>query len=394
MANTLLTVDQITREALRVLHEKLSFIGTINRDYDSSFAKSGAKIGDTLRVRLPNQYTVRTGATLSAQDTTERKVDLAVTTQKGVDMNFTSAELTMDLDDFSKRIIEPAMAVLASNVESDALTGMTPDVYNLVGTAGTTPNSLLTYLQARQKLNQGLAPKDDNRCLQIDSEASATIVNALTGLFHDSNQIAKQYREGMMGRSAGFDWYENERAYVHSNGADVAGAINDAGATIASGDTTIPVDGFTAALAVGSVFTIANVYAVHPETKQAYSHLQQFTVTSATTTAITLSPAIYSTGALQNVDSLPADNAAITAVGSASTDYNHNLAYHKDAFAFATADLVKPDGVDFCSRQVYDGISMRVIRDYDINNDKFPCRLDILYGYQTIRPELACRITS
>lgn len=350
MANTLLTPTAVTREALRILHEKLSFIGTIIRDYDDSFAQSGAKIGSSLKIRLPNQYTVRTGATLSAQDTEETSETLTVATQKGVDVNFTSAELTMDLDDFSSRIIEPAMSVLASNIEADAL-NMTKDVYNLVGTPGTTPATLLTYLQARQKLNQYLAPKD-NRCLQMDSEASATIVNALTGLFHDSTQIAKQYREGMMGRSAGYDWYENERGYVHTNGTDVAGAVNDTGQ--ASGDTSITVDGFTGAPTAGSVFTFANVYAVHPETKVAYNHLQQFTVVSATTTSITFSPAIISTGAKQNIDALPADNAAVTFVGSASTAYNHNLAYQKEAFAFATADLIKPNGVDFCAREVFE----------------------------------------
>lgn len=393
MANDILTPTAVTREALRILHEKLTFIGSIKRDYDDTYKVAGAKRGDSLKIRLPNQYTVRSGATLVAQDTEETSVTLTTSTQKGVDVNFTSAELTLELDDFSERILEPAMAVLASDLENDALS-MTKDVYNLVGTPGTTPASLLPYLQARTKLNQYLAPKND-RCLQMDSEASAVIVNALTGLFHDSTQVSKQYREGMMGRSAGYDWHENDRGYVHTNGADVAGAINDAGATIVTGATTIPVDGFTAALAEGSVFTIAGVNAVHPETKVAYNFLQQFTVvTGTTTTSLVLSPAIHSTGAKQNVDALPADNAVITAVGSAGVAYNHNLAYQKEAFAFTTADLVKPNGVDFCAREVYDGVSMRIVRDYDINNDKLPCRIDVLYGYKTLRPQLACRVTS
>src|SRR5579872_5363398 len=155
MANALLTPQQITREALRVLHNKLTFIGAINRQYDDSFAKAGAKIGDTLKIRLPNQYTVRTGKTLSAQDVTEQSVSLQIATQKGVDVNFSSAELTMSLDDFSSRILEPAMAVLASSLEADAFT-MYRDVCQQVGTAGTTPNTLLTYLQARAKLNNSL----------------------------------------------------------------------------------------------------------------------------------------------------------------------------------------------------------------------------------------------
>jgi len=390
MANSILTPTQVTREALRVLHEKLSFIGTINRTYDSRFAEKGAKIGDTLTIRLPNQYTVRSGKTLNAQDTQENSTSLAVATQKGVDMNFSSAELTMDMDDFSKRIIQPAMAVLASSIESDALTNMTKQVYNGVGTAGTTPNALSIFGNARAKLNQFLAPKDNNRFLQIDSLAMSSMVDTLKGLFQDANSIKKQYLEGMIGRTAGFDWYENERILYHTTGSDhTTVTVNDG--AIATGDSTLTFAGGT--LSVGTIFTIANVYAVHPETKVAYSFLKQFVVTAVNGNDYTFSPAIHSTGALQNVDALPVTTAAVTAVGSASTTYPQHLAYHQDAFAFATADLEMPQGVHFASRQVYDGISIRVVRAYDINNDNFPCRLDVLYGYNAIRPELACRIT-
>lgn len=397
MTNSLLTPQQITREALRVLHNKLTFIGAINRQYDDSFAKSGAKIGDTLKIRLPNQFTVRSGATLSAQSVNEQSVSLQVGTQKGVDMNFSSVDLTMSLDDFSSRILEPAMAVLASSLEADAVS-MYKDVYQQVGAPGTTPNTLLTYLQARARLNNSLAPMDANRTAHLSPLATATIVDALKGLFQDSSAIREQYREGSMGRTAGFDWYENPLVPTHTNGTTVTGVqVNGAGQTGATLNIKGVAGGNT--FAHGTVFTVAGVFEVHPETKAVTGRLQQFTVAadatmSGTTGAISISPAIVTSGATQNVAGAPADSAAITIVGSANTAYEQELAFHRDAFAFATADLVMPKGVDFAAREVYDGVSMRIVRAYDINNDAFPCRIDVLYGYQTIRPQLACRVTS
>ena len=397
MTNSLLTPQMITREALRVLHNKLTFIGAINRQYDDSFAKSGAKIGDTLKLRLPNQFTVRTGATLSAQDISEQSVALQVGTQKGVDMNFSSVDLTLSLDDFSSRVLEPAMAVLAAALEADAVT-MYKDVYQQVGTPGTTPNTLLTYLQARARLNNSLTPMDTNRTAHLSPLATATIVDALKGLFQDSSAIREQYREGAMGRTAGFDWFENPLVPTHANGNSVAGVqVTGAGQT----GTTLNIKGVASgnAFAHGTVFTIAGVYEVHPETKVATSRLQQFVVAadatmSGTTGALTISPSINVTGATQNVSGSPADSAALAIVGSASTAYEQELAFHRDAFAFATADLVMPKGVDFAAREVYDGVSMRIVRAYDINNDAFPCRIDVLYGYKTIRPQMACRVTA
>lgn len=401
MANALLTPTAVTREALRILHEKLNFVGSIDRQYDDRFARNGAKIGDTLTIRLPNQYTVRTGKTIDVQDTNEQSTVLTVATQNGVDMSFSSAELTMEMQDFSRRVIEPAMAVLASHIESVTLQGVTQDVYNLVGTPGTTPNDTLFFGQARAKLNQYLAPKDNNRCVILDSLAMGTMVDHLQGLFHDSTQVSEQYREGMMGRHAGFDWLENERIYVHTNGDDVAGAVDEpSGTNLVEGTTTLHMDALGTSVTEGSVFTIAGVLAVHPETKVSYAHEQQFVVVGTPTIAsnegdVTFAPAIYTSasGGLQNVDHMPSDNDVVTFVGSASTAYEQHLAFHKEVATFATADLVLPDGVDFAAREVYDGISMRIARAWDINNDNFPCRVDVLWGYKTIRPQLGCRIT-
>lgn len=393
MANTLLTPTEITREALRILHQKLNFIGSIKRDYDDRFARSGAKIGDTLQIRLPNQYTVRTGATLSAQDTTEQKVDLTVGTQKGVDTEFLSTDLTLDLQDFSERILEPAMAVLAANIEADALT-MYQDVYQVVDNSG----SAMTFanlLAGRKKLTDSLAPLTP-RALLLNTQANNDVVDALKGLFQDSSEVAKQYREGLVGRTAGYgSIYENTLLPRHTVGSqDGAYLVND---TMASGDSTVTVDTGTGTLKKGDVFTFASVNSVHPETKDDTGNLKQFVVTADYAGGagdVSFSPAVISTGARQNVSALPADNAAITVVGTASTAHDESLAYHRDAFTFATADLVMPEGVDFAAREVYDGISMRVIRNYDINNDKFPCRIDVLYGYKTIRAELAARLLS
>lgn len=394
MANSTLTPTAVTREVQRVLHEKLTFISTINKSLDSSFAINGAKIGETLKIRLPEKFTVRTGKNLDTQDVQGNSVELTLATQKGVDMNFSSAELTMDIDDFSTRYIEPAVSVLVSNIENDMLQSVTKDVYMQVGTPGTTPASMLTFGQAKAKLNQQLAPKDKNRSVQLDSIAMSTMVNAYSGLFNSPGAISKQYTDGVISHNSGLTWYEQERIYTHTTGADVAGAIDQA--SVAEGATTLTVDALSAALIVGDVFTIATVFDVHPETKESYAHLKQFVVTSATTpttTAISFSPPLYAQGAQQNISAMAADNDVITVSGSASTAYPQHLVYHKDAFAFVTADLEMPSGVDFSAREVMDGISVRLVRQYDINSDTFPCRLDILYGYKTIRAEMAVRIT-
>ena len=395
MANTILTPTAVTRKALMILHQKLNFVGSINRQYDDSYAQSGAKIGDSLKIRLPNQYTVRTGATLSAQDTTESSVTLQVATQKGVDVNFTSAELTMDLDDFSERILEPAMAVLAANIENDAFS-MYKDTYNQVNNIGSAA-TFAKLLNGRKLLTDNLAPTSQ-RCLCLNTQDNVDLVDALKGLFQDSTQISKQYKEGLVGRTAGFgDVYETTLVPSHTSGTDDGTGdylTNDATAQTGS---TLTVDTGTGTLKQGDVITIAGVNRVHPETKADTGQLQQFTITAdaaASATSLSISPSIVATGATQNVTNGAANNQAVTKVGGASVNYDISLAHHKDAYAFATADLLKPKGVDFCAREVYDGISMRIVRDYDINNDKFPCRIDVLYGYKAIRPELAVRLAN
>lgn len=403
MANSLLTIDMITKECLRLAHEKASFLGTINRQFDSSFGASNGKIGDTLRIRLPSQYTRRQGSrTYSAQDAVERSTPLVNSTQDGVDMKFNSRELTLDLENFSKQHLEPAMATLVSGIESDVLQGVTKKVWNVAGTAGTPPTDLVAIGQARAKLNQGLAPKDGNRYVQMDSVTMGGMVNGLKGLFQDSQQIKEQYREGMIGRTGMADFYENERVWSMTNIADVTGTT-DAAALVTDGGSSVDMHTTVVSPAVGSVFTIAGVYACHPETKAAYSHLQQFTIlTTSAGAAVTVAPTIYLTGASKNVSSSTGANLAttdfnskaLTFIGAASTSYVQNLMYHKDAFTFVTAELPIMADSTKCVVQKYDNLSLRVWQASDITSDELLTRIDILYGYAAIRPEWACRITS
>jgi hypothetical protein len=391
-----LTPTAVTRKALQILHQKLNFIGTINRQYDDSFGKAGAKIGDSLKIRLPNEYTVRTGATHSAQAVTETSTTLQVATQKGVDLDFTSDDLTLDIDDFSQRVLEPAVSVLAAAMEADAYS-MYKQVYNVVD-ADTVAVSFLHFLQGRQKLNENLAPQDSNRTAMLSPTHSTKIVDALKGLFQDSSAIAKQYREGMMGRTAGFDFYENTHVSDHTTGTSpktTTYVVN--GAVTTNGLAAVTVATGTATFAIGDVFTVAGCFRVHPETKVSTGVLQQFVVTTAYAGgagSITFSPAVYTTTGRQNVTAggLPDGAALVKVAAGASELMNSSMVYHRDAFTFATADLVMPSGVDFAAREQFEGISMRIVRNYDIVNDKFPCRLDVLYGYKAVRPQLACRI--
>ncbi len=400
MANTILTPTAVTREALMILHQKLNFIGSINRQYDSQYAKAGAKIGNDLKIRLPNEYTVRTGRAIDLQNTSETSTTLTVATQKGVDIEFTSEELTMDLDDFSDRILKPAMSVLAANIEDDALS-MYKDVYNEVSDVGDSLG-LADVLNARKVQRQNLAPMDDCYLL-LSNQQNVDLVTASQGLFNNQKEVGKQYTEGYVGRLHGYDVMENSLMPIHTTGSE---AGDDTGADIDGANQTgssVTVDGtVTGTFKKGDIVEFAGCNAVHPETKADLGFRKQFVVTedvSASYSSIPISPAIVTSGGRQNVSASPTDNGIVykvegdhTTAIAGSADYEIGLAYHKDAFAFASADLVMPDGVDWSAREVMDGISMRIVRQYDINNDNFPCRLDVLYGYKAIRPQLAVRL--
>lgn len=400
MGSTLLTPTKILRESLRIAHQRSNFISTVERQYDSSFAVSGGKIGSTLQVRKPNQYTVTNGAVMQVQDTTEETVTITMATRKHVAMKFSAQDLTLSIDDFSKRYIDPAVSVLMANVEADAMS-MKNDVYNLVqpGTA-TNPLDLDTMGNAHRKMVDNLAPRG-KWYANLAPRQTQDIIKDGKALFHASTEIEKQYRDGMVGRTAGFDFYENTLWQRHTQGAGNTAYTTDTRTSAlpisATPVTSITVAAGAGALAVGDVFTIGNVFRVHPETKNSTGELQQFIVTAATGSGAgswSISPSIILAGAKQNVV-IPttASGAAIT-LGTASKNFDEGLAYHPEAFAFVTADLEMPRGVHFAAREVMDGISMRIVSDYNITNDEIPTRIDILYGYKTLRPEWACRVGS
>jgi hypothetical protein len=431
MANTLLSPTAITREFLAILHQKLNFVSSINRQYDDRFANSGAtmsgKVGPTLTIRKPNRYTVRSGATLAVQDVQETSILLTQATQKGIDLNFTSGDLTLTIDEFSARYIQPAAAALAAQIESDALSCALADsafgtqvgasytddtvgvnnhamgVANVVGTAGTT-SGYAQMLSARQRLMYMLAPMD-NRSAQLEPSANVQFLSDTKGLFQDSKAISQQYIEGRIGRVAGIDFFENSLTPTITTGSRSASGVTLSAATT-EGSNQVALTGLvgTGTVKKGETFTIAGVYAVHPETKTPLPYLQPFVVLAdATATAsaatVTVWPTVfYTSGAtkpFQNVSAQPASSAAVTWLQpTASTTYSQSLVYHRDAFAFVSADLVMPQGVDFTARAQSDGISCRLVRQYDINNDKFPTRVDVLYGIRTLRPHLAVRVTN
>ena len=398
MSNSILTIDMITRKALEILENSLVITRTVNRQYDDSFAVEGAKIGSTLRIRLPDRALVTDGAALQVQDDNEQYTTLTVSSQKHIGVNFTTAELTMQLDDFAERVLKPRISQLASSIDADVANSF-KSMYQSVGTPGTTPGTSLVLLQAQQKLNEAAAVMNP-RYATVNPAANAGLVEGMKGLFNPTNTISRQFKNGLMGEGVlGFDEVSMSQSIKQFTTGTRTGSHTVTSAVTAQGSTTILITGTgSQTIKQGDVFTVAGVYAVNPQTRESTGSLQQFVATAdATATAgaytVSVSPAMYtSSQALATVDSFPQASAAVTFLGSASTQYPQNLVYHKDAITFATADLLMPQGVDMASRQVHNGISMRIVRQYDINNDRLPCRIDVLYGYSVIRPQMGVRL--
>lgn len=403
MANTILTPSMITNKQLQVIENNLTFAKGVNREYDDQFAKDGAKIGDTLNIRKPAKYIGRTGAALSLEDHKETSVPLVLDTQFGVDVTFTSKDLTLSLGDFSERVLKPAGSRIANEIDRKGLETAYASVYNAVGVAGTIPANIKTYAQAGAAMDFEGTPRDGNRSVVIDPLAQVEIIDATKGLFQSSNQIKEQYEQGNMGLAAGFKWSMDQNIVTHQVGP-LGGTPLVNGAT-AEGAATLVTDGWTASAAArlkkGDVFTIDGVFAVNPVSKQSTGQLRQFVVTADVSSngsgqaTIPISPAIYaaSTGD-KNVTALPADNAPITIKGAANTLTPQHIAYHKNAFVLGCADLIMPKGVDMASRASDKqlGISVRMVRQYAIGTDTLPCRFDVLFGWKAVYPEFACRI--
>ena len=415
MSNNLLTISMITNEALMVLENELTFSNNVDRNYDDQFAVSGAKIGATLNVRKPGRFIGTTGPALNVEDFYESSVPVTLSTQFHVDTQFTTQDLALSLDMFSDRVLKPAVAAIANKIDFDGLTTAKNNTANIVGTAGTPPTGLITYLTAGAYLDSEGAPRDGRRSCVIEPFTSATIVDSLKGLFVPSDAISKQYQKGMMGRdSAGMNWFMDQNVISQTFGSYATATLSCNTTTgtgfITSGWASTSTIALTAATATaglkqGDVIQIAGIFAVNPQNRQAYgsNKLRNFVVTSnvtvatSGTTSVTVSPAVITAGQFQNVSlASTSSTAVVTPFNNTGTVSPQNIVMHKNAFTLATADLELPDGVVFAGRASDKelGLSMRVVRQYTINNDSIPTRVDVLYGWAPLYPELSCRVAA
>ncbi|MEN6505013.1 MAG: P22 phage major capsid protein family protein [Planctomycetaceae bacterium] len=391
--NSILTIDMITRAAVSLFKNSNMFIRNIDTQYDSQFAIDGAKIGDTLRIRLPNDFTVRTGTAISIQDTAEKYTSLALATQKGVDVAFSTAERTLKLDDYSERVLLPMMNDLAGNIAADIMSDVEGNVCNLVANTDGSGNIInptsSTFLRAQAALNDNSAPQMPGRKVALEQYTEAAIVNSLTGLFNPSQAITDQYQTGQMKNALGFDFFMDQTVIKHTTGSFTAGTVSGAGQT----GSTITTSAITGTLKKGDIITIQGVNAVNWVTKESTGRLRQFVVTADVAsggTSISVYPSIVppvngSKVQYQSVDSSPASGANLYLATPADSTYIKNVAYSPKAVTMATADLVLPRGVHEAARRVYDGISMRMITDYVLGTDQLATRLDVIYGKTWLR---------
>jgi hypothetical protein len=415
MSNNLLTISMITNEALMVLENSLTFTGRVDRNYDDQFAVVGAKIGNTVNVRRPGRFIGTTGPALNVEDFNETSSPVTLSTQFHVDTQFTTQDLSLSLDMFSDRVLKPAIAAIANKIDFDGTTMAVDSTANTVGAAGVVPSDIATFLTAQAFLDGEGAPRDGKRSCVLDPFTGASIVGSLKGLFNPQGQIAGQYQKGMMGRDTiGMDWFMDQNIVSHTYGSYATATLATNTTTFTGSLTTgwaqtstITIGATTAAapLNVGDTIQIAGVFAVNPQNRQPYGGnvLRNFVVTTAVTipsggtASVTVSPAIITAGQFQNVAVLATSNTAVvTPFDNTGIVSPQNLVFHRNAFTLATADLQLPDGVHFAGRasDKDNGLSIRVVRQYTINNDSIPTRLDVLYGWAPLYPELACRVAA
>ena len=418
MANNLLTISKITNEALMVLENELTFTSEVDRNYDDQFAVVGAKIGNTVNVRKPGRFIGTTGPALNVEDFNETSVPVTLSTQFHVDTQFTTQDLALSLDMFSDRVLKPAIAAIANKIDRDGMSMATLQTANIVGTAGTPPTGLITYLTAGAYLDSEGAPRDGRRSCIVEPFTSATIVDSLKGLFVPNDRIGSQYEKGLMGRdSAGMNWKMDQNVVSQTFGSNSSTTVTASVATttatgfLTSGWASSSTISLTAAntgtmnLNAGDTITIDGVFAVNPQNRQAYgtNKLRNFVVkstvaiASGSSVSVVVSPAVITAGQFQNV-SIPTTSAtaAVTQFNKVGTVSPQNIIMHRNAFTLAVADLELPEGVHFAGRASDKeiGLSLRVVRQYTINNDSIPTRLDVLYGWAPLYPELACRVAA
>lgn len=424
MANALGISTVITNEVLRIAHNASAFLGNVNTDYKEAWT-GDVKPGSTVKARAPVQFTHRDGETASVQDITERSTDVTLQPLLGLDFAVGSTELTTSVGSngsvdkaFKERYLKPAGLKLAALLDYRIGTLMKNSFHQMVGTPGTPPATFADLLNAGVPLDRMSVPRDGMRMAAIEPGANASIVAGLSGLFNNKEVLGEQYKTGIIKTGAGLDLAMSQNVPSHTvgplggtplvNGAN-QGLINS-GATdnpyVAT--TSLVTDGWTAAAALrlnqGDTFTIAGVFSVNPETKASTGVLQSFLVTANTSSdgsgnaTIVISPAIIAGGAYQNVTARPADNAAITVTsGAANTTYTNNLIWHRDAFTFVSPKQELPGGMDMAyqaSLADEGGVSLRFVRGFDITNNKFVSRFDILWGGAVTLPNFGVRRTN
>ena len=405
MPNAFNNPTLFARKALASFHNKLKFIKTVNREYDEEFKKAGQKNGGSLRLKEPAQFTVRDGAVMAIQDITETYQTLTVATQKGVDINVSAYELTMNIDDLTKQVIEPAMDRLVAKVESTILADVYKDIYNVTGDPDAEPDAMLDVLRANARISEGLAPTGDRHVI-MNAATMFPLVNAVGLYFHKASELDRAFAEGYIGQAANMKWWESEMVPSHTNGnRDDTTPVVNTSTGITSGTATIAITALdsTSTVKRGDVFTVAGVWAVNIETKQRFPRLQQFVVTADGTASggaltVSVSPTPYTSGARQNVEIVSAGSGkavvfeAAGGSGDASAVLTQPLAYHKDFATVVFANLETPVGAGWFAQETAEGIPMRVWRAGDIINDQFPLRIDVLFGWKVRYPHWAARM--
>lgn len=402
MVNTTLTADIIAKEAVMQLDNNLVMGNAVYRGYEQEFSKNinGYKVGASVNIRRPMDFTVRDGATMNVQDVTEGQFPMTVDKRKGIDFEFTSQDLTQNIGPLSERVIKPAMIQLANQVDRD-LMALYKDVNNWVGTPGETINSFDDFSYGPMRLNE-LAVPEDGRSAVLSPNDKRGLASSQTALY--MQQVATSaYRRGMIGDVDGVNTYMSQNVPLHTTGSDLSGTVNQSvtTSTISYSDVKDSMQQTITTSSVnfnpGDVFTIADVYEVNSVTKESTGTLKQFTVVSYSSNTLVFSPAIIWTGAFQTaaITSGVTDlnTKAITGVGTASTGYRQNMIFRRDAFALAMVPLESPPGAVEVARRTYKGVTVRVIPVYDGVNDVSRWRLDILYGVKTIDPRQAVRIS-
>jgi len=409
MPNTILTPSVIAKEALMLLDNNLVLGNLVNRAYEDEVQKpvNGYRKGGSVQIRRPAKYTWRAGAVASPQDTTEKSLTLSVDTQGGVDLAFSSADMTLKIGEFSDRFLKPAMITIANQIDRD-IAGLYKSVWNWVGTPGQVVDAFADFGKAPQRLTEMAVPED--RCGALAPADKWGLLGSLTGSFVQdiSKPAIERARLPMVG---GVDLYETQNVRTHTVGTKAGTPLINGGsqattyaASGANNAQSLITDGWTASSAIlkqGDVFTIAGVFAVNPVSKDVLPYLQQFVVNAdisadgSGNATLNVSPAIITTGAYQTVSAGPADNAAITVLGTAATNYPQNLVFHKNAFALVMVPMEMPAGVpsDLVGRETYKGISVRLVPYYDGANDLSNWRLDVLYAVKAIFPDLATRVS-